>query len=340
MFDNVFIIAEASSNHNGNLETALELVRKAKQAGADAIKFQDYTLGSLFSPPQYEKTLKIENSEWQADIKRLEFRPDWHQAVANEAQKHGIVYFSTPFSIEAVDRLDPFVPFYKISSGDITFFPLLEKVGEKRKGVFISTGASRVDEIDRAVSVLQGFNLPFICVMHCIMLYPAPPRLLNLNFIDRLKERYGMPVGFSDHSLGPEAAPIAVAKGVRALEKHFTLDNRQKGADHSNSADPEEFAELVRRVRSTESMLGPTERRLPEREKEERVYARRGIYTTLPIEQGEEITYKNVTFLRPNISIGAERIKDLLNKPVNRAVEPLVPLDPKVFDEKEIEKKP
>jgi len=340
MFDKVFIVAEASSNHNGNLETALELVRTAKQAGADAIKFQDYTLGSLFSSHHYERTLKIKNSEWQADIKRLEFGTDWHPAVAQEAKKQGIVYFSTPFSIKAVDRLDPFVPFYKISSGDITFLPLLEKIGEKGKGIFISTGASRIDEIGRAVRILKGFNLPFICVMHCVMLYPAPSRLLNLNFIDKLKERYDMPVGFSDHSLGPEAAPIAVAKGVRALEKHFTLDKRQEGADHKSSADPEEFAELVRRVRSSESMLGPTERRLPSREKEERVYARRGIYTTVPIEQGEEITYKNVTFLRPNISIGAERIEDLLNKPVNRAVGPLIPLDPTVFDEKEFEKKP
>ena len=340
MFDRVFMIAEASSNHNGKIDTALELVRAAKRAGADAIKFQEFTLESLFSPPHYKRALGIETEEWEKQIQMLAFKPCWHEAVAEEAQKCGIVYFSTPFSIDAVDGLDPYVPFYKISSGDITYFPLLEKVGEKGKGVFLSTGASYIEEIDEAVNILRRFDPPFICLMHCLMLYPAPPDDLNLNFIQTLKQRYDIPVGFSDHSRGTDAAPVAVGKGAVAIEKHFTLDKNQEGADHKNSADPEEFSELVRKVRSAESMLGRAERIIVPGEKEERIYARRGIYSSVPIEKGEEITLKNTAFLRPNISIGAEGIGDLLNRKTTRSVEASVPLDSSIFEQKEIEKNP
>lgn len=339
MFEKVFIIAEASSNHNGDIDTALKLVQGAKEAGADAVKFQDYTLDSLFSPVHYEQALGLERSGWRDDIHRLTFKPDWHRAVAREAARTGILYFSTPFSREAVDQLDPFVPFFKVSSGDITFIPLLEKIGEKKKGVFISTGASYIEEIDRAVRLLQGFDLPFICVMHCIMVYPAPLERLNLNFIDKLKMRYDIPVGFSDHSPGTDAAAVAVGKGVQAIEKHFTLDKRQEGADHGNSLDPKEFAKLVHRVRRAETMLGPTEREIQEKEKPERIYARRGVYTSVHIKKGEEITSNKISFLRPNISIGAERIVDIIGKKVNRDIEPGTPLDLKMFYKKDVEKK-
>jgi len=331
MFEKVFIIAEASSNHNGDIETALKLVRKAREAGADAVKFQDYALETLFCPDHYERVLGLKNSSWRDDIHRLTFGAGWHQAVAEEAARVGIWYFSTPFSLDAVESLDQFVPFFKISSGDITFIPLLEKIGQKRKGVFISSGASFISEIDLAVSTLRRYDLPFICVMHCIMAYPAPLAELNLNFIDILKTRYGIPVGFSDHSPGSDAAIVAVGKGVQAIEKHFTLDKNQQGADHKNSLDPGEFANLVQRVRSAESMLGPNKRKIGTREKRERIYARRGIYSKVPMKRGEVITLKKVSFLRPNVSIGAERIGDVLGKRVTRDLGPYTPLDTSMF---------
>jgi N-acetylneuraminate synthase len=170
MFERLFIIAEAGSNHNGNLDTAVKLVYCAKDAGADAIKFQDFSLNTLFAPSYYEKRLNIEDTSWRQRIDRCAFKPGWHDVVAKAARKADIYYFSTPYSLRAVDIIDDFVPFYKISSGDITYVPLLQKIGEREKGVFISTGASRLDEIDNAVRTLEKFNPQFICIMHCIML--------------------------------------------------------------------------------------------------------------------------------------------------------------------------
>jgi N-acetylneuraminate synthase/N,N'-diacetyllegionaminate synthase len=313
MFEKVFIIAEAGSNHNGKLETAVELIKMAKEAGADAIKFQDYTLSSLFSPSHYAKALKLKNSNWQKSINTLSFNPEWHAVIAEEAKKHSIDYFSTPYSPEAVDMLTDFVPFYKIASGDITYRPLLERVGQKGKGVFISTGASYISEIDEAVNILGGFSLPFICIMHCIMLYPAPIQHLNLNFMQTLNDRYNLPIGFSDHSLGSEASLIAVGKGVKAVEKHFTLDKRQKGADHRISLDPDELRDLVGDVRKVERMLGTSKRIISEQEKNERVFARRGIYTKVKLNKGERLTADKIECLRPNIAIGAEKIDEILN---------------------------
>ncbi len=339
MFERTFIIAEASSNHNGDIQTAVELVRSAKRAGADAIKFQDFDLETLFCAAYYEKTLGIRDPGWRKEIRKLTFKPEWHETVAREASACGIVYFSTPFSFDAVDAIDPYVPFFKVSSGDITFFPLLQRIGMKKKGVFLSTGASDITEIDRAVTLLKRFELPFICIMHCIMRYPAPLGELNLGFIDTLMKRYGAPVGFSDHSLGIEAAPVAIGKGVRALEKHFTLDKKQKGADHRNSLDPVEFEELVRCVRKAESMLGPSHRVIGPQEKKERCYARRGIYSGDVLLEGETLSIKKVAFLRPNISVGAEDIDEFLGKTVRRPVSPHVPLDQNCFlSKKDIEK--
>jgi len=314
MFEKIFITAEAGSNHNGNLNTAVELVYKAKEAGADAIKFQSFSLHGLFSPPYYEKALGIKNSTWQKKIEEAQFRPGWHKVIAEKAEKAGICYFSTPFSPEAVDILDQYVPFYKIASGDITFTPLLEKVASKGKGVFISTGAARLEEIDTAVSLMRNYNLPFICIMHCVMLYPPPDDALHLHFIDTLKKRYNLPVGFSDHTQGIDAPLISVGKGIRALEKHFTLDTHQEGFDHKNSLDPNMFSTLVKKVRSGEAMLGNNKKVITEKEAKERVYARRGVYAGKTLQRGERITLEKVRFLRPNSYIDAEKISELLGR--------------------------
>ena len=331
MFEKTFVIAEASSNHNGDMQTAIELVRSAKRAGADAIKFQDFDLDSLFCAPYYEKTLGIRDPGWREEIRELTFKPEWHERVAREASDCGIVYFSTPFSFDAVDALDPYVPFFKVSSGDITFLPLLDRIGRKKKGVFLSSGASDITEIDRAVTLLKRFELPFICIMHCIMRYPAPYGELNLSFIDTLIKRYGTPVGFSDHSLGIEAVPVSIGKGIRALEKHFTLDKSQEGADHGHSLDPAEFEALVHCVRNAEAMLGPSRRVIGPQEKKERVYARRGIYSEDELQEGETLSLKKVAFLRPNVSVGAENIDTLLGKTARHTVSPRVPLDGTCF---------
>jgi N,N'-diacetyllegionaminate synthase len=344
MFEKIFIIAEAGSNHNGDLETALKLIRKARETGADAIKFQDYSLHSLFSPSYYEKALyekalRIKDSDWQNQIETLSFKSKWHDVLAEEAKRCGIIYFSTPYSLEAVDTMAEYVPYFKIASGDITFKPLLEHIGQKGKGVFISTGASYLSEIDDAVSILRGFALPFICVMHCVMLYPAPSDQLNLSFIQTLKDRYGLPVGFSDHSLGIDASLVAVGKGVNAIEKHFTLNKKQKGADHQTSLEPDEFSELVNKVREGEKILGTSERVISEREHSERLFARRGIYAKVKLRKGEKLTLDKVDILRPNISVGAENIEEIIGKVLACDVDAGAAIEYKMLVKKGIDKK-
>jgi sialic acid synthase SpsE len=320
MWEKTFVIAEVGSNHNGELETALELVRKAADAGADAVKFQDFAPGTLFAVDTYTETLGIGDRGWIKLIDKASIPESWHEAIAEQARRKAIRYFSTPFSLEAVDALEHFVPFYKIASCDITFHPLLERVASKRKGVFLSTGASSLEEIAEAVRILGPERLPFVCLLHCVMLYPAPPSSLNLSFIDTLAERFGLPVGFSDHSAGTEAAVVALGKGIRAIEKHFTLDKSQSGADHMNSLDPGEFARFVDMIKRCEEMLGPPERVITEREAKERIYARRGIYAARDLKKGERITLERLAFLRPNIGIGAEKAHDLEGKLLVRDV--------------------
>jgi N,N'-diacetyllegionaminate synthase len=311
MFEKVYIIAEAGSNHNGDLETALQLVRTAKECGADAIKFQSFTLQGLFSPPHYEQVLDM-HASWKEQINRISFKPAWIQPINVEAQRVGIRWFATPFSVPAVEMLAPHVPFFKISSGDLTFTYLIRAVAAKQKGVFISTGAATLHEIDRALEILAPYRLPFVCIMHCVMLYPPPVSSLNLNFIDTLKTRYGFPIGLSDHTKGYEASLVCLGKGIAAVEKHFTLDSTRDGADHKNSLDPEQFGQFVQVIRTGEKMAGTGKKKVSKKEARERIFARRGIYTATAIKQGEQFTREKLRFLRPNTGIGADCIDSVL----------------------------
>jgi len=332
MFNRVFIIAEAGSNHNGKLGKAIELVHRARESGADAIKFQDFTLDTLFSVKHYGKILDLTDAGWQTEIKRLSFKNEWHKVIHEEAKKAGIEYFATPFSTELVDILDKYVPFFKVASGDITHLALLERIASKNKGIFLSTGGSTVEEIDRAVAFIKKYNLPFICIMHCIMLYPPPPGVLNLNFIRLLIKRYGLPVGFSDHTSGTDAALLAVAMGARAIEKHFTTDRNLEGPDHKNSLDPTGFRDFVKRIRECEMMLGKTDRTISPEEEKERIYARRSIYSRKMIKKGEILTLDNLISLRPNIGIGAENIFEIAGKRAKVDIPPGIPVDYSMFE--------
>jgi sialic acid synthase SpsE len=331
MFERVFIIAEAGSNHNGDLDTALELVYKAAESGADAVKFQDFTLETLFSPVDYEQTLGLKEKGWRNKIEQLSVRPEWHKVISSAARDAGIHYFSTPFYREAVNALDAHVPFFKIASGDITHLSLLEHVGRRGKGVFLSTGSSRIEEIERAVEILDRYTLPFICIMHCIMLYPPPDDLLHLNFIDTLKGHFKKPIGFSDHSTDAQAAIIAVSKGACALEKHLTLSRDQDGADHQNSLNPDGFRDFVEKIRRCESMLGDGGRPIGEREAGERIFARRGIYAAHDLKKGYRLSAEHVCFLRPCTGIAAEDFVQFKNAELNTDVSRGTALDQSMF---------
>jgi sialic acid synthase SpsE len=320
MFERTFIIAEAGANHNGNLETALRLVDAARAAGADAVKFQDFTLDALFSPRHYRETLGLPES-WSEPVARVSFRPEWHPILHEHARRKGIHCFATPFSVRSVQVQKSLVPFFKVSSGDITNVVLLERLARAGKGVFVSTGAATRTDVERAVRLLGRGNLPFICLMHCVMLYPPPDESLHLRSIPALAQHYDLPVGFSDHTTGCDAALASVALGARALEKHFTLDRSQEGGDHANSLDPQGFAGLVSRVRSVEKMLGRSRKTVTEREAAERVYARRGLYATRDLRKGDIVGQEDIVPLRPNIHIGAEFFHQVAGSRLTRDLE-------------------
>lgn len=240
----VFIIAEAGNCHEGDFGRAKEMVRQAKAAGADAIKFQTIVPERLVSSDQTERLARL--SKFQLTYNQF-------QELAHLAQEEGIVFLSTPFDVESALFLNQLMPAFKIASGDITFVPLLQTVASFEKPVLLSTGGSTMAEVQRALTRLHGVP---VCVLHCVIGYPTPLEQANLQRINMLQELNEW-VGFSDHTLGLAASVAAVAMGARVIEKHFTLDkNLSDFRDHQLAVNPEELAELVRRVREVETMMG------------------------------------------------------------------------------------
>jgi N,N'-diacetyllegionaminate synthase len=249
----VLVVAEIGNNHEGNFERAAEMVRQAARCGVGAVKFQTVRAGQLVrrsEKARFERLTQFELSERQFG------------ALSELAHELGLLFISTPLSLDAADFLKPLLDAYKIASGDNDFFPLIEKVARTGKPVVVSTGVSDVSQIDATVGFLRDqWKLHGITgelgLLHCVSSYPTPPEQANLRSVPFLAERFGCTVGYSDHTLGTEAAVLAVAAGARIIEKHFTLDKRQSDfRDHQLSADPAEMSELIQRIRAAESLLG------------------------------------------------------------------------------------
>ena len=246
----VLIVAEIGNNHEGSFELAADMVRRAAQCGVGAVKFQTVRAGQLVrrsEKARFDRLTQFELSERQ------------FATLSELTRELGLLFISTPLSLDAAAFLGPLVDAYKIASGDNDFFPLIEKVARSGKPVVVSTGVSDVSQIDATVQFLrdqwkEGGTSGELGLLHCVSSYPTPPEQANLRSIPFLAERFGCTVGYSDHTLGTEAAVLAVAAGARILEKHFTLDKHQSDfRDHQLSADPAEMDELVRRIRQAEA---------------------------------------------------------------------------------------
>lgn len=259
-----FIIAEVGINHNGDVETARRLIEAAKRAGADAVKFQTYITEQRVptSSPIYSVLKQCELSfKDQAALQRM-------------AHGEGILFFSTPFDAESVSFLaDLGVPAYKIASFDITNRQLIRQAAAVGRPLIMSRGMATAEEIDLAVAICEEAQVAF-ALLHCISAYPTPDGQANLRVIGALRQRYACPVGYSDHTLGIAVATYAVAAGAELLEKHFTLDRGMPGPDQALSADPGELAELVRRARAVEEMLGQAAFQVYEAERPTLAYRR------------------------------------------------------------------
>ena len=290
-----FLIAEIGTNHNGDLNLALEMVQAAAASGADAVKFQTVCADASY----------IEGSFAYNVFKKIWLDCEQLARIKQLAEEKGLIFFSSPADLvgaQLLKELGP--PAVKISSGSMTNIPLIRSVAEMEVPVFLSTGMAYLGEIEHSVLTLEESGIADIILMHCTSLYPAPDHTLNLRAIQTLQTVFRRPVGFSDHSLGHVAALSAVVLGAVAIEKHFTTDRSLPGPDQSFSADPDEFSTLVRKIRQGEQMLGSGFKRPVQEEIPLRKSGRRCLVATKDIAKGESITEANVGLKRPKAEPG------------------------------------
>lgn len=286
----VFNICEVGSNYNGSLDCAFDYLRAAKAAGADAVKFQTLRKDKLVAPRIYVDGAWADNPVYKA-FASLELPFDWHFELKHCADQLGIEFFSTPFYLEAVELLERVgVQTYKIASGDISFFPLLQAVGATGKRVILSTGASDLADVERALNVLTQSGAGDITLLHCVANYPPRWEEMNLRAIPALKSAFGLPVGISDHTPGSLVPVVAATLGAVVVEKHVTFDRGQPGPDHPFAVTMAEYAEMIVQLRNLETALGDGVKVPMGAELEKQYRLRRGIYdpsTLYPAKDGQ-----------------------------------------------------
>lgn len=315
----VFIIAELSANHNHKKEIALESIKAAKEAGADAIKIQTYTADTLTLDCDNECFQIKQGTLWDGTtlykLYQQAYTPwEWHKELFEYAKEIGIPLFSTPFDKSAVDFLEELNnPIIKIASFELVDIPLIEYAASKGKPMIMSTGIATLQEIQEAVDACHKVGNNDITLLKCTSSYPAPLNEANLLTIPDMKTRFGCKVGLSDHSTGNIAACTAVALGAQVIEKHFILDKSIGGPDAAFSMTKDEFAEMVKRVRKTEECLGLVSYELSEKMKKNRKFAR-SLFACADIKKGEVFTEQNIRSVRPGDGCSPKFLPELLGK--------------------------
>lgn len=323
----VYIIAEAGVNHNGKIDLALQLVDTAKEAGADAIKFQTFKANKLASKEadkaEYQKET-TDSKESQVDmLKKLELSYDEFRKVKEYCNNKGIEFISTPFDLESADFLNELnVNVYKIGSGDLTNYPLLRKVAKTGKKLILSTGMSNMDEVEDSVKYVLKNGCKELVVLHCISNYPTRNEDLNLNSIKTMKEKLSLikddiDIGFSDHTQGIDASVYSVCTGATFIEKHFTINKDMEGPDHRASLDPDELNLFVKKIREIEIILGDGVKKFRNSESENRKIVRRSLAYNIGLKKGTILKYDHLTTLRPNTHICGSRLEEFIGKTLN-----------------------
>jgi len=303
-----YFIADIAANHDGSLKQAKELVYLARESGADAAKFQNFTAPKIVSAYGFESlgTQMSHQSKWSKSVFEVyqdaSIPHDWTQALCEYCREVGIHYFSSPYDFEAVDMLEPFVPAYKIGSGEITWPEMLRKIAGKGKPVLLATGASEIGEIVRAVDELRAVN-PELVLMQCNTNYTASLenfRYIQLNVLKTFQLLFpDLVLGLSDHTPGHTTVLGAVALGARVVEKHFTDDTHRVGPDHGFSMDPATWREMVLRTRELEAALGSTVKTVEGNEKDTVVLQRRCLRAARDLKTGSVLTREMIDVLRP-----------------------------------------
>jgi pseudaminic acid synthase len=322
----VFIIAELSANHNGSIDTAIETIKAAKRAGADAIKLQTYTADTITIDSKKSDFILKSGSIWDGkyfyDLYKEAYTPwEWHEQLFRVAKDVGLISFSSPFDPTAVEFLEKLkVPAYKIASFEITDIPLIELVASKGKPVIISTGIATTEDIELALDACRRMGNNDIALLKCTSSYPAPIEEANMCMVKDLAERYQVISGLSDHTMGATVPIVATAFGAKIIEKHFILDRSIGGPDASFSMNEKEFTEMVKVVREAEKAIGVVDYHLTEKQKKGRDFSR-SLYVVENVKKGEVFSRDNVRSIRPGFGMHPKEYKNILGKSASCDIE-------------------
>lgn len=325
-----YIIAEMSANHAGSIDRALEMIHVAKDAGADCVKIQTYTPDTM-TIDCHNKYFDISEGTWEGEnlysLYQKAYTPwEWQDKLRDEAAKVGIDFLSTPFDRTSVDFLEKLgLPFYKIASFELVDIPLLEYIASKGKPIIMSTGMGTLEEITEAVEAIHGQGNDELALMKCSSAYPAKSGEMNLSTIVDIKNRFKLPVGLSDHSMGAFSATTAVAMGANIIEKHFCISRKIKNPDSTFSMEPDEFRDMVDKVREVEKAMGKVSYGVSKQEESNACF-RRSLFVVKDIAEGEALTPENIRSIRPAYGLKPKYYKEVLGRKANKALTKGTPL--------------
>ena len=317
----IFIIAELSANHNGDLATAIETIRAAKRAGADCIKLQTYSADTITIDCKKDDFL-IKGTIWDGknlyELYQEAYTPwEWHKQLFEVAAEEGLICFSSPFDKTAVDFLETLnVPAYKIASFEITDIPLIEYVASKGKPIILSTGIAELSDIELALEACRRMGNNDIALLKCTSSYPAPIEEANMCMVRDLSERFGVISGLSDHTMGATVPIVATCYGAKIIEKHFILDRSIGGPDASFSLNESEFTDMVKSIREAESAIGKVDFTLTEKQLKGKDFAR-SLYVVEDVKAGEIVSEYNVKSIRPGYGMHPRLLTEIIGKRFN-----------------------
>lgn len=321
-----FVIAEAGVNHNGDVALAEMLVDAAAAAGADAVKFQtfraDRVAAAVAGKAEYQRRRTAADESQLAMLRALELGEADLTRLVVRAQRQGLMFLSTPFDTESADLLAALeMPAFKIASGEVTNLPFLEHVARLGRPVMLSTGMSYLGEVDVAVRALRAAGCTQLALLHCVTDYPALAADANLAAMATLRDAFGVPVGFSDHTMGLSVAIAAAALGASIIEKHFTTDRNLAGPDHAASLEPGELTQLVRSIRDAEASIGSARKQPAAVEQPMRALVRRSLGVARPIAAGAAIAAGDLMALRPATGIPPSLLDAVIGRTTARALQ-------------------
>lgn len=315
-----FLIAEIGVNHNGDMQLAKKMIDEAKLAGADAVKFQTFVAERLVSngtpKVKYQESTTDKNESHFDMIKKLELARDDHFLLNEYCRQKDIGFISTPYDVESARFLheEVGVEIFKTASADIVDLPLHTYLSKTGKQVIISVGMATLGEIEEVLSIYDKAENQAVTLLHCVANYPCDDQSINMKVINTLRSAFSKPIGYSDHSVGSEAAVLSIAFGATIIEKHFTLDKNLPGPDHKASSTPLEFSELSRAVRRAEKMLGSPIKKCQDEERQMSEVSRKSIVAQKNLSTGDVITHGTLTLKRPGTGLHSRQLPDLMGK--------------------------